>query len=182
MNYIPKSSWGRRLLTGLSALVFGAASSGCKGYADIRLGSFDPQRERVTSYDSTFDLELAGGTSLNSKVSLEGTLGYNTSSADNISSRNLRVGARLKASVLPDKKRSWDVKVTAGAGVLHYEDEVAGNIQSFGDSHYFEFGLEGSATLGKSFTLGGGISQVLTPSNDNSTEALRVYLNAGVSF
>lgn len=182
MRYQQKNSLGKRLLVGLSALVFGAASSGCNGYANARLGLFDPQREKVTSYDPTFDVEFASGGNLNSKVSLEGTLGYNTSSAENISSRNLRVGARLKASVLPDKKREWDVKVIAGTGVLHYEDEVTGSTQSFGDLPYFEFGVEGGYEPSKGLTLGGGISQVLTPSNDNSPEALRIYASVGVNF
>jgi len=182
MTYQQKRSWGKRLLTGLSALIFGAAGSGCNGYATARTGSFDPQRETVTSYSPIFDVELASGGNLNNQVSLEGTLGYNTSSAENISSRNLRVGARLKASVLSDKKRRWDVRVTAGAGVLHYEDEVAGTIQSFGDTPYFECGLEGSADIGKSLTLGGGVSEVFTPDNENSSESLRFYGSVGVRF
>lgn len=161
--------------------------TGCAGYVGARLNSINPQSEQVTSYDNVTETEVAGGLALNPSTNVEVSLGYSQSAADNIESNNIRLGGRLKASLLSNSSsRNWDLELLTGAGVTHYEDTVQGpttTAQSFGDSGYFEVGAQGSYKINAgngSWTLTAGAAYVLTPNNSNSDNQTKLSL--GIEF
>jgi hypothetical protein len=157
--------------------------SGCAGYMGARINSINPQSEQVTRYENVPEVEAVYGSAVNSSTNVEVSLAYSESSADNIDSNNIRLGGRLKASLLSNSSsRNWDLELITGAGITHYEDTVQGpttTMQSFGDDSYFEVGAQASLNLG-SWTLTAGGAYVLTPNNSNSEQQSK--LSVGVEY